>query len=188
MINMMSKKEQRESAKARRLVLDNRVIKSVLIDMFARGLLYEFRVIMVYCSKEPEVNTLPLIQDLLNNGKRVVVPIIERDTRTLRMSYISSLSDLSTSTFNVPEPIGKEIPARPDAIEAAIIPMIAFDRDGNRIGYGAGYYDKFLASHPHIIKIGLAFACQEEPSIVCDATDIVMDYIVTERGVIWTRK
>jgi 5-formyltetrahydrofolate cyclo-ligase len=78
----------------------------------------------------------------------VIVPIIERETRTLRLSYLTNPDVLITSTFNVPEPIGNEIPVSADTVEVAIIPLIAFDLHGNRLGYGAGYYDRFLTAHP----------------------------------------
>jgi 5-formyltetrahydrofolate cyclo-ligase len=62
--------------------------------------------------------------------------------------------------------------------------MLAFDRSGHRLGYGAGYYDRFLESNPHLLKIGLAFSCQEAQSLPSDAHDIRMDIIITEDEVI----
>ena len=91
---------------------------------------------------------------------------------------------LVESTFCVPELVGCEIPARPDEIGIAIIPLLAFDREGNRLGYGAGYYDRFLAAHPRVKTIGIAFACQEMPELPGEPTDIRMDRILTESGLI----
>ena len=84
----------------------------------------------------------------------------------------------------MPEPLGNELPARPEDVQVVIIPMLAFDRGGNRLGYGAGYYDRFLCRHPHPIKIGIAFSCQQAESIPADKSDVKMDYIITEKGVI----
>jgi 5-formyltetrahydrofolate cyclo-ligase len=62
--------------------------------------------------------------------------------------------------------------------------MLAFDKKGNRLGYGAGYYDRFLSSHPHLTRIGIAFACQEVDEIPTDATDASMDIIITDTRII----
>jgi len=157
---------------------------SCIICEHVIGLLKDHTTILIYASKHPEVETRNLIAQLIATGKRVVVPIIEKETRSLRLSYLVNPATLVKSTFNVPEPVGNEIPARPKDIEVAIIPMIAFDAKGSRLGYGAGYYDRFLKKNPHIIKIGISFSCQEEVFIPSDSNDIQMDYIVTERGVI----
>ncbi len=147
-------------------------------------LLDGFETVMVYVAKTPEVETGGLIAALNRRGVRVVVPIIERETCGLRLSYLPDPSVLVPSTFNVPEPIGHELPARPEDIEVVVLPMLAFDAEGNRIGYGAGYYDRFLCRYPHPQKIGIAFSCQRVESIPADKNDIRMDYVVTERGII----
>ena len=139
--------------------------------------------VMVYVSKPLEVNTRDLIDYLIHRHGRIVVPIIERDTRTLRLSYIQNTSVLVKSTFHVHEPVGSEIPASPDEVRAVIVPMLAFDHSGNRLGYGAGYYDRFLCNLPHIKKIGLAFSCQEVGCVPCEANDVKMDMVVTENGI-----
>jgi 5-formyltetrahydrofolate cyclo-ligase len=62
--------------------------------------------------------------------------------------------------------------------------MIAYDRTGHRLGYGAGYYDRFLAGKIGVRKIGVAFSCQEVEEIPADANDVGMDVIVTEKGIL----
>jgi 5-formyltetrahydrofolate cyclo-ligase len=140
--------------------------------------------VLLYASKPPEVDTHPLIDRLLASGTRVVVPIIEREHRSLRLSYLADPSVLRESTFSVPEPVGHEIPADPREIGVAIVPMIAFDRAGHRLGYGAGYYDRFLSANPHVRTIGVAFSCQEIPSIPADRNDVSMDMVITEKGIL----
>jgi 5-formyltetrahydrofolate cyclo-ligase len=120
----------------------------------------------------------------LREGRRVVVPIIEKETRTLRLSYLRDTNLLVKSTFHVPEPIGNEIPAQASDIQTVIIPLLAFDRRGNRLGYGAGYYDRFLAQNPGVKKIGVAFSCQETDSVPGDENDVRIDIVVTEDEVI----
>ncbi|WP_245525955.1 5-formyltetrahydrofolate cyclo-ligase [Methanocorpusculum labreanum] len=65
-----------------------------------------------------------------------------------------------------------------------VVPRVGFDRKGHRLGYGAGYYDRFFASHPAIPRIGMAYACQEVDLIPMEAYDARMDYVVTEDEVI----
>lgn len=143
-----------------------------------------FTTVMVYVSKPPEVETRGLIAALNNRGVLVVVPIIERETRSLRLSALPDPGVLVQSTFNVPEPIGHEIPVRPENIQAVVVPMLGFDSEGNRLGYGAGYYDRFLHRYPHPKKIGIAFSCQQVESIPADENDIMMDCIITEKVII----
>lgn len=147
-------------------------------------LLDGFETIMVYVSKTPEVETSGLITALIRRGVRVVVPIIERETCGLRLSYLPDPSVLIPSTFNVPEPVGHELPARPGDVEVVVLPMLAFDAEGNRLGYGAGYYDRFLCRYPHPKKIGIAFSCQRAEGIPANEDDVKMDSIVTEKEII----
>ncbi|MFZ0006489.1 MAG: 5-formyltetrahydrofolate cyclo-ligase [Methanoregula sp.] len=181
-----TKQEIRAEVKQRRLALtpQERAEKSSCICAALLSLLDGTGPVMVYIAKPPEVDTELLVSRLLVRGTRVIVPVIERETTSLRLSYLEDPSVLVESTFCVPEPVGCEIPARPDEIGIAIIPLLAFDRQGNRLGYGAGYYDRFLASHPHVKTIGVAFACQEMPEVPGEATDIRMDRILTESGII----
>ena len=172
-------KETRSLLSPTQIATLSRIIERRLLD-----LVNGFETIMVYVSKIPEVETECLITDLNRRGVRVVVPIIERETTSLRLSYLPDPSVLRASTFNVPEPLGHELPARPEDVQVIIIPMVAFDAKGNRLGYGAGYYDRFLCRYPHPIKIGVAFSCQQAERIPADGNDVKMDYIVTEKGVI----
>jgi 5-formyltetrahydrofolate cyclo-ligase len=141
--------------------------------------------VMAYTSKEKEVNTVPLITALLERKNPVIVPIIVKEDVSLRLSYLRDFAALVPSTFGVPEPIGSEIPARGEDVETIILPMLGFDRTGGRIGYGAGYYDRFLEKFPNLRKIGIAFSCQEYPTLPLDETDVRMDYIVTEDGIVY---
>ncbi|KQC03489.1 MAG: 5-formyltetrahydrofolate cyclo-ligase [Methanoculleus sp. SDB] len=157
---------------------------SMRITEHLLALLNGHRTVMVYVSKEGEADTHVLIDRLLERRIAVVVPVIERETTSLRLSYLKNRAHLRVSTFNVPEPIGNEIAARPGDIDAAVIPLVGFDSRGNRLGYGAGYYDRFLSSHPDVLRIGIGFACQKADRIPCEIFDIRMDYIITEEGII----
>jgi len=180
-----TKQELRQISKNRRLAIPllERENLSAGICSNLLGILNGCSPVMIYVSKPPEVNTDTLISALIAKCGRVIVPIIERETVSLRLSYLDDPSVLVDSTFHVPEPIGSEIPASPEEVAVAVIPVLGFDRHGNRLGYGAGYYDRFLEKNPNISRIGLAFACQEIPFIPCDANDVKIDIIVTENGV-----
>ncbi|HOX34381.1 MAG TPA: 5-formyltetrahydrofolate cyclo-ligase [Methanoregulaceae archaeon] len=142
--------------------------------------------VMVYSAKELETNTTPIITSLLAKNIPVVVPIIVKEDISLRLSYLRDPSVLVPSTFGVPEPIGNEIPADPADIGTIILPMLGFDRQGGRLGYGAGYYDRFLAKHPGIRKIGIAFSCQETERVPVDENDVRMNCIITEEGIVFS--
>jgi 5-formyltetrahydrofolate cyclo-ligase len=182
----MNKKILRDHARAIRASLSPAEIweKSERICRNLIDVLDSENPLMVYISKPREVHTRALIDHLLAQGKTIVVPIIEKDTKTLRLSYLDDPAVLSQSTFNVSEPVGHELPAQASDVKAVIIPMLAFDKRGNRLGYGAGYYDRFLTTHPHLTRIGIAFACQELAEIPADPTDAGMDMIVTDTGII----
>jgi 5-formyltetrahydrofolate cyclo-ligase len=181
-----AKKVLRDHARSIRASLSIAEIeeKSGLICRHVLEMLDSTNPLMVYVSKPLEVNTKELIGNLIAQGKTVVVPIIEKDTKTLRLSYLKDPDLLQDSTFQVPEPIGHELPALASDVKAVIIPMLAFDKKGNRLGYGAGYYDRFLSSHPHLTRIGIAFSCLEVEEIPADATDASMDIIVTDTSII----
>jgi len=182
-----TKRELREQGRIRRANLASslRISQSRSICRKVTGLLNGTSPVMVYASKPPEVDTAPLIRDLIARNRRVIVPIIETATRGLRLSYLDDLSILVPSTFSVPEPIGNEVPADPGDLTITIIPLLAFDRSGHRLGYGAGYYDRFLSCNPDIEKVGVAFSCQEVDTIPADEYDVPLDAVVTDEEIIW---
>jgi 5-formyltetrahydrofolate cyclo-ligase len=164
---------------------EDRLEKSRRICRHLMGLIRDKETVLVYTSKEMEVNTKPLITALFRQKNPVVVPIIVKEDVSLRLSYLRDFSALVPSTFGVPEPIGNEIPALAEDIGTIILPMLGFDRNGGRIGYGAGYYDRFLSKYRGRRQIGIAFACQEFDGLPVDENDIRMDYIITEDGIVY---
>ena len=184
-------REQKESVrkilrqKKEAMLPEERLSKSQRICRHLMNVISDGETVMVFTSKEKEVNTRPLIMALFGQGNPVVVPIIVKEDYSLRLSYLRDFSALVPSTFGVPEPIGSEIPAAADDIDTIILPMLGFDRKGGRIGYGAGYYDRFLSKTPGLRKIGIAFACQEVGNLPVDENDIRMDAIITEDGMVY---
>lgn len=141
--------------------------------------------VLVYCSKPPELDTSLLIDSLLKKQIPTLVPIIQQEDMSLRLSYVTPTSSLVCSTFQVPEPIWCEIPARPEDVSICIVPILGFCLDGARIGYGKGYYDRFFQKNPHIYKVGTAFSCQKCDEIPVTDDDIRMDLIITEHGIVY---
>jgi len=184
-------REQKESVRKilrqrkEAMLPEDRLRKSHRICRHIMEIIRSGETVMVFTSKEREVNTKPLIMALFNRGNKVVVPIIVKEDCSLRLSYLRDFSALVPSTFGVPEPIGSEIPAAAQDIDTIILPMLGFDRKGGRIGYGAGYYDRFLSRHPDLRKIGIAFACQEVENLPVDENDMPMDSIITEDGIVY---
>ncbi|PKL70874.1 MAG: 5-formyltetrahydrofolate cyclo-ligase [Methanomicrobiales archaeon HGW-Methanomicrobiales-1] len=164
---------------------EEREKKSAIISSHLMTLIRDGETVMAYTSKEKEVHTVPIITALLARSNPVVVPIIVKEDVSLRLSYLRDFAALVPSTFGVPEPIGSEIPARGEDVDTIILPMLGFDRTGGRIGYGAGYYDRFLEKYTDLRKIGIAFACQEIDSLPLDETDVRMDHIITEDGIVY---
>ena len=164
---------------------EERLTKSRAICGHLMPLIRDTETVMAYTSKEMEVNTVPIIQGLLDRNVPVIVPIIVKEDISLRLSYLRDFAALVPSTFGVPEPIGSEIPARGEDVDTILLPMLGFDRTGARIGYGAGYYDRFLEKFPSLRKIGIAFSCQEMERLPLDPTDVRMDHIITEEGIVY---
>ena len=129
---VFSKQALRDEAKQKRRAIpeDEIAKKSARICAYLLEVIDGCDPVMAYVSKPPEVDTHPFIRDLLREGRRVVVPIIEKETRTLRLSYLRDTTLLVKSTFHVPEPIGNEIPDKLPDIQTVIIPLLAFDRRG----------------------------------------------------------
>jgi 5-formyltetrahydrofolate cyclo-ligase len=141
--------------------------------------------LMVYLSFGSEVDLDDLIRWCWEEGKRVVVPFCRPESRELTACRIDGFDELETGHYGIRAP--KEGLLRPvdgREIEVVIVPAAAFDRKGYRIGYGGGYYDRFLPKAPRAVKIGVAFASQIVEEIPVDGHDLPVDIIVTERKVI----
>lgn len=143
---------------------------------------------LVYlASKDNELDTLPLVEELLRARKVVMVPIADK-AGSLLWSRLHDLSEAAPASFGIlePRPEYRRIVEPPeDAL--AIVPGIVFTRDGARIGYGGGYYDRFLCGFPGV-KIGLAYEMQLAETIPTAPHDIPLDLVVTESAAYRARK
>lgn len=144
-------------------------------------------IIMSYVSFGSEVATPALIKAALAGGKRVAVPLCVRDGRRLIASEVLAFpDDLQPGTWGILEPRPESLrPLEPELIDLVIVPGVAFDRGGNRLGYGAGYYDRFLATlRPGAMTIALAFTEQIVPDVYPEPHDRPVDMVITEAGII----
>lgn len=149
--------------------------------------------IFVYVDYNKEVKTSTLIYDALKVGKKVAVPKVYalnitedgKPSRYMKFHYISSMEDLVEGFRGIKEP-KEDLPlADIDSDKAIMVmPMVAFDGDKNRVGYGGGIYDKYLSSHNVIKKIGVAYEEQKVDNIDdIDSFDIKPDMIITQKSV-----
>ena len=128
--------------------------------------------------KNHEVNTEYLLHILQGKDKSIVLSKSDFDTQTLTHFLLQDHTELYTNRFGIVEP-KDGIQIAPKQLHVVFIPLLAYDTDGNRLGYGKGFYDRFLAECPkNIIKVGLSFF-EPETTIAAQAHDISLDYCVT---------
>jgi len=142
--------------------------------------------ILCYVSFSSEVETHALIQEALRFKKRVLVPVHDPATKDTPLSELRRFADLGASHRGVlqVQPEFRRL-ADPAAVELALIPGIAFDRRGGRIGFGGGYFDRLLPSMPKAFRIGLAFSAQVSTIFLpLEGHDVRMHALITEKEII----
>ena len=132
--------------------------------------------VLLYSALPDEVPTQPLLNRLSTEGKTVLLPRVVSDTDMELRRYTGS-NDLEQGAFGIMEPTGKLFTDY-ENIDVAVVPGMAFDREGHRLGRGKGYYDRFLAQLPHTYKIGVCFPFQLVDLVPADAHDILMDEVI----------
>lgn len=133
--------------------------------------------ILVYLSIDNEVETLGLVKQLLEDKINVIVP--KYLTSDYQLVKLENLNGLETGPFGISQPKSSDV-VDPSLVDVAIIPGVAFDKKGTRLGYGKGVFDKLLSASP-ALKIGLAYDFQIIDELPKEAHDLVMDMVVTEK-------
>lgn len=144
---------------------------------------YEFYHTFLSITEHKEVNTDYLLNILSGKDKHIVIS--KSDFSTLEMTHylLTDSTTIKKNDWNIPEPVNG-IPIDSKQIDVVFIPLLAFDKIGNRIGYGKGFYDKFLANcKPETIKIGLSFFEAETEINDVFETDVRLDYCVTPKRI-----
>lgn len=141
------------------------------------------KTIMCFVSFGSEIDTHEFIRTAIEDGKRLVVPITVPETKELRLSHLHDLSELEIGFFNILTPKEEFIrDVDPNQVDMIIVPGAVFDREGYRIGFGGGYYDRFLSKiDKSVPKIAIAFDFQILDKVPREDYDIPVDYIVTEK-------
>ena len=141
--------------------------------------------VFCYVGTESEINTKPILKDVLENGKTLGIPkCISRGI--MEVLRVESLDDLQEGAFGILEP--KEGCSRvlPDQIDLALIPCLCCTKDGKRLGYGGGYYDRYLKKS-NFIKVVLCRKKLMKEWIPTESHDVGMDLVISEEG-IWRRQ
>ena len=179
----------------RNLILENRsklgkdihktYSESIVDKIFLSSIYKNANVIMTFVSFGTEVNTHNFIKKSISDGKRIAVPITFPKTREIKASEIFDFNELEVGFYNILTPKDEYVRyINPEEIDLAIVPGLAFDRKGYRVGYGGGYYDRFLSQYSHIIKLGIAFDLQIIDEVPKNDFDIPVDMIFTEKEII----
>ena len=180
----MDKQLFRKKVLARRRELYRPTIDGKIVKRFLDSDLYhQSTVLMTYVSFDTEINTHPLIRQALKEGKKVIVPICHQDDHTLILSEIKHFpDDLAVGHFGILEvrPDRLKI-VSPAIIDLVIVPGCAFTKEGHRLGFGGGYYDRFLARlKPDCLSVGLVRDAFIFTDIPLEAHDQRVDYVMTE--------
>jgi 5-formyltetrahydrofolate cyclo-ligase len=147
----------------------------------------QWSTLFIYVDFRSEVETQELITRCLDQGIRVAVPLVDaKAVRMIPLLIKDPGRDLVTGYYGIPEPDPmKTAPVDPGEIDAAIIPGSVFDVFGGRLGYGGGYYDRFLVNDaPQARRIGFAFELQVVEKVPVEPHDQPLDILITEKRIV----
>jgi len=186
---------RRQKQKARKLAFANRrtqehkdrLSRQIMARLMALPEYERAATVMFYVDVRSEVRTRPSLEVALSSGKQIVVPhCVGGDLELFRLA---AMEDLEIGTYGILEPTGRllDLPDRKADVrelDLILVPGVAFDRRGGRLGHGKGYYDKLLRNRrPDTPLVALAFECQLFPEIPTEEHDVFMDKVITENGV-----
>lgn len=164
---------------------ERKIMDSAICKKFLSLSSYRFTdTVLLYSPLKYEINTLEIAVDALSKGKKVAYPRCIEDNRMV-YHYISSLDDLSPGMYGIKEPKANLPTFAPSAAERVIcvLPAIVYDKEGYRLGYGKGYYDRFLSGFKGT-KAGLIYSDYILNGIPHGKFDLQSDFVITEKGVI----
>ena len=175
----MDKKELRRSIRERKRAMTEEEIVSrseALGALFTASDAYKnAKTIYGYLPYNQEVRTVPMLEQALRDGKRVAVPKCYGDE--MKFIFMNDLSKVEKGYAGIPEPIADE-PIADDTTALVLMPGLAFDSQGHRIGYGGGFYDKFLSKEPDHPTLALCYAFQMLPKLETEEHDIPVDFVI----------
>lgn len=175
----MDKTALRKQIREKKRAMTPQQIENASRDLgrqFAVSSLYrKAKTIYGYLPYNQEVRTVPMLEQALRDGKRVAVPKVYGDE--MKFIYLDDLSKVEKGYSGIPEPILDE-PVADDATALVLMPGLAFDPQGHRIGYGGGFYDKFLASEPDHPTLALCYDFQMLPHLETEEFDMPVDCVL----------
>ena len=175
----MDKKELRRQIREQKRAMTEAEINAAsakLGELFCSCRQYkDAKTIYGYLPYNQEVRTVPMLEQAMRDGKRVAVPKCYGEE--MRFIYMDDLSKVEKGYANIPEPISDE-PVADDPTALVLMPGLAFTEDGKRMGYGGGFYDKFLASEPNHPTVALCYEFQMVDYIPTEDYDIPVDCVL----------
>jgi len=137
------------------------------------------RRIALYLASDGEIDTTPLVLLCRRSRKQLYLPVIQADDSLLFRLWTTD-SALASNRFGIPEPPADAPRCPATELDVVILPLVAWDRNGGRLGMGGGFYDRTLAATPGPVKVGLAHAVQETTRIPQDEWDVTLDFVATD--------
>ena len=175
----MNKKELRAMIRGQKRAMTPEEIENrskKLCELFLQSDAYKnAKTIYGYLPYNQEVRTVPMLEQALKDGKRVAVPKCYGDE--MKFLFMDDLSKVEKGYAGIPEPIADE-PVADDETALVLMPGMAFDPQGHRIGYGGGFYDKFLAQEPNHPTLALCYDFQVLPHLETEEFDIPVDCVL----------
>ena len=175
----MDKKALRAEIRAKKRAMTETEIEAAsrrLGELFADCEEYrQAKTIYGYLPYNQEVRTIPMLERALTEGKQVAVPKVYGDT--MKFIYLTDLNRVEKGYAGIPEPMDDE-PIADDPTALVLMPGLAFDREGHRIGYGGGFYDKFLAEEPNHPTVALCYQFQMLEKLETEEFDVPVDRVL----------
>lgn len=176
----MDKKELRRRIREQKRQMSLEQIEEasrVLTEKFLSTKLYrDAKTVYGYLPYNQEVRTQALLQRALDDGKKVAVPKVYGEE--MRFIYLTDLSRVSSGYAGIPEPVD-DGPVAQDASALVLMPGVAFDKNGGRIGYGGGFYDRFLEREPDHPTVALCYGFQVVEKLETEDHDIPVDMVIS---------
>lgn len=181
----MDKSQIRTQIRAKRNALSktDRAIKneSILEKLEANPLFQAAHHILLYVSTQEEVDTHTLLGKHIG-GKTLVVPTVIKGSWDLKLVEFKKWNDLGKGHYGILEIMDKKAPAYTGPLDLILVPGIAFDHEGHRIGYGKGYYDTLLKKYPQVHRLSIAYELQLVEKIPHEPHDTPIQTLITENG------
>ena len=175
----MDKKTLRKKIREQKRAMTPEQIETAsakLVEMFLQTELYrDAKTIYGYLPYNQEVRTVPILEQALADGKRVAVPKVYGEE--MKFLYLTDLTQVETGYAGIPEPIA-DGPIGDDPTALVLMPGMAFTKAGQRIGYGGGFYDEFLAAEPDHPTIALCYDFQMVDQLPTEEFDIPVDLVL----------